>query len=338
MIVGNTLRDANGKSFVARGPEIVIDDPTRIADIDQIAADGANAVRLLLDLDAYLGLTPQDFDSILAEVQAKNMVAWISLVSWDGSTNYALSPALGGGNFYNNAAPPNTGTCVLTGTDVQHQPTYCYLAIWNRQWLMDLMAKYKQNVIIDGMQEFIGFSESDETDRVAWRDSSLINLQFFRSVGYTNPLEFMSASQGRDLYAITEFSSAIGAGDSNVVNGSPQVMFGWQAYWSDPWYPSWQGGLFGVGTITGAQAIATVVPTIHFPVEIGIEMNDQDDTAVDYTNEINAAASINPQGMGNWLFWAWQNGTNSVQCDTTDPNCSVFVETNQNGFAGASAF
>jgi hypothetical protein len=318
--------DIAGNQIVARGPELAPGGDLTPAFVDAIAATGANAMRLLILLDAENGLTPAIIDRVLAEAQAKHMLVWVSLITFTGN----IGAEFGGGQVY--SLPTSAGLPACSSDT----PTSCYAAIWGRQWLKDLATKYKSNIIVDAMQEWgppPGVDASTEPARVEWRDAAKAFLVFFRSQGYTNPLEFMSNYGGRDLYAIHEYGSQIAAVDTVVVNGTPQTMFGWQAYWgtTDNWYPMWQGSLFGVGTLTGTQAITQYVPNEPFPIEIGID-NFAGDTNLTYQAEIDAAASIS----GNWLWWDWQGGASGqVNCPVSGAPCVSYVETSANGFAGA---
>ena len=299
--VGNKIYDAGGQQIIARGPEDNIWDP---ADVDRIAATGANAMRMLFNLDAEQGNTPAVFDSFLAEAAAKHMVVWVSLESFSGN----IGADLGGGNFQ-------------------------LPALWSRQWLKDLMAKYKANVIIDAGQEFIGVQDpGTEAGRQEWAAAAKADIAFFRSQGYTNPLEIMGNIQGRDLYATVEYGQQIIATDPITVNGQPQTMFGWQAYWgtADGFYPQFFGNLFlgGTNTLSGAQAIHQFAATQPFPIEIGID-NYDGDTFHDYKAEIDAAAADNMS----WLWWSWQGTT--VEAPADGAVCQAYVMTSPNGFAGA---
>src|SRR5262249_15686134 len=150
-----------------------------------------------------------------------------------------IGAAFGGGQFYSLQPPPGF-TCSNA------LPNGCFVAMWQRQWLKDLANKYRTNIIVDAMQEFISVNSPEtEAARQEWRDAAEANIQFFRGEGYTNPLEIMSSYQGRDLYAIHEYGSQIAATDTVTVNGQPQTMFGWQAYWgtSDGYYPRFFGNL-----------------------------------------------------------------------------------------------
>ena len=158
------------------------------------------------------------------------------------------------------------------------------------------------------------------------------NIKFFREQGYTNPLEIMANYQGRDLYCIVEYGAEIRAVDTVLVQGEPQTMFGWQAYWgtSDGWYPTWQGGLLlgKSGKVTGPEAIHQFAAPLPFPVQIGID-NYSADTNQDYKAEIDQAAA---DGMS-WLWWSWKNGT--VECPASGATCQAYVTTSENGFRGA---
>jgi len=278
----------------------------------------------LILLDAENGQTPTLVNAILDRAVANHMVVWVSMITF--STN--IGTAFGGGQFYS-LQPPSGFICsnIL--------PNGCYLAMWSRQWMKDLANKYKANIIIDAMQEFIGTSDrSTETGRQEWRDAAKANIQFFRSEGYTNPLEIMGNFQGRDLYAIYEYGSLIAAVDTVTVNGQPQTMFGWQAYWgtSDGWYPSFFGNLFlgGTSKLSGAQAITQFAANEPFPIEIGID-NYPGDTNHDYQAEIDAAASVNMT----WLWWSWNGSSGWVECPADGATCQQYVVYAPNGFAGA---
>ena len=140
----------------------------------------------------------------------------------------------------------------------------------------------------------------------------------------------MASFQGRDLYAIVEHGAAIRAADTVTVDGNPQTMFGWQAYWSGDWYPSWQGGLLAGGNsvVSGAQAIHQYAATQPFPIEVGFD-NYGGDTGDQYQTQIAQAAT---DGMS-WLWWSWKSGT--VECPMSGATCQSYVTTSQNGFAGA---
>jgi hypothetical protein len=324
---GNKILDTNGNAIVARGPEDVMASASQTKEIDQIAALGANAMRMLFTLDAANGMTPAGFDTLLASAVSHHMLVWISLYSWDTAHNYVISSALGGGNLYSLTAPDGTPACSGSAA------TSCYLAVWNRQWLKDLVNKYRSNVIIDAGQEFVQSGDASvETARVAWSTAAKTNVQFFRGQGYTSPLEIMANFQGRDLYCIVEYGEAIRAVDTVSVNGEPQTMFGWQAYWgtTDKYYLSYQGALLlGANqSITAVDAIHKFAATQAFPIEIGID-NYASDTNKDYQGEIDQAATDSMS----WLWWSWKNG--GVECPASGSTCQTYVTTSQNGFAGA---
>lgn len=328
-LAGRQILDVNGNVIIARGPEDVVATTGQTKDVQQASAMGANAMRMLLTLDAANGMTPAGFDSLLAEAVADHMVVWVSLYTWDSANNHVIGDALGGGNFYALTAPAGAGSACSATT-----PSSCYLAVWSRQWLKDLMNKYRGNVIIDAMQEFIGPSDpSTEEARTVWATAAKTNVQFLRAQGYTNPLEIMANYQGRDLYGIVEYGDAIRAVDTIVVAGSPQTMFGWQAYWgtADGYYPAYQGALLlgkAGGVVSGADAIHQFAATRPFPIEIGID-NIAGDTNLDYKAEIDQAAA---DGM-TWLWWSWKNGT--VDCPVSGSACQAYVTTSANGFKGA---
>ena len=326
-LIGNQIVDTSGTPFVARGPEIVVASTDQTKSVDAIAATGANAMRMLLTLDAANGMTPAGFDALISRAVSHQMIVWISLYSWDTSKNFAISDALGGGNFYALTAPSGFTACS------SKDGTACYLAVWSRQWLKDLVAKYKGHVIIDAMQEFIGGSDSDvESGRIAWANAAKANISFFRSAGYIEPLEIMSNFQGRDLGAIIEKGAEIRAADTVTIGTDHQTMFGWQAYWATDWYKGWQGGLLlgGNNTITGAQAIHQIVTAQTFPIEVGVD-NYGGDTSSEYRSEIDQASS---DGVS-WLWWSWKDGDNNVECPTDGAACQAYVTTAANGFAGA---
>ena len=60
---GNKILDTNGNAIVARGPEDVMASASQTKEIDQIAALGANAMRMLFTHDAANGMTPAGFDT-----------------------------------------------------------------------------------------------------------------------------------------------------------------------------------------------------------------------------------------------------------------------------------
>ena len=320
-LVGNKIYDIAGQQIIARGPELVSGGDLASGMIDSIAATGANALRLLVLLDAENGRTPATIDSVLAEAKSKRMLVWLSLITFTGN----IGSAFGGGSFYSLPAPAGIPPCS------QAQPTSCFAAMWERQWLKDLAAKYKTNLIIDAMQEFSPTSSTELQQALEWSNAAKSFIPFFRSQGYTNPLQFMSNTGGRDLFAIHTYGAQIAAVDSVVINGTPQTMFGWQAYWgtSDNWYPASQGNLFGVGNLPGAQAITQFAATEPFAIEIGID-NFGGDTNLTYQDEINAAATA---GMS-WLWWNWNNPS-GVNCPVSGTTCQSFVTAAPNGFGGA---
>jgi hypothetical protein len=325
---GNKILDAKGSAIVARGPEDVVASASQTKEIDQIAGLGANAMRMLFTLDAANAMTPSGFDALLASAVSHHMLVWVSLYTWDSAHSNAIASALGGGNFYSLTAPAGTTACSSS------TPASCYLAVWSRQWLKDLMNKYRSNIIIDAGQEFINPGDaSSEAARTAWAAAAKSNIQVFRGQGYTNPLEIMANFQGRDLYCIVEYGEAIRAADTVSVNGEPQTMFGWQAYWgtTDQYYQKYQGALLlgqSQGTISAADAIHQFVLTRTFPIEIGID-NYPADTNQDYQAEIDQAAT---DGMS-WLWWSWKDST--VECPASGSTCQTYVTTSQNGFKGA---
>jgi hypothetical protein len=324
-LIGNQIRDRSGTSIVARGPELVTASTDQTAAIDAAANTGANAIRLLLTLDAVNGMTPATFDTLIGQAVSHNMIVWLSLFNWDTNNNYVIGSALGGGNFYSLAAPDGN-TCSKT------TPAPCFLAVWSRQWLKDLVAKYKGHVIIDAGQEYIGVADpATETGRTEWANTAQSNVRWFRSAGYTVPLEIMANYQGRDLYGIIEKGASIRAVDTVVVSGYPQTMFGWQAYWASDWYKGWQGGLLlgGSSTITGAQAIHQFAVTQQFPIEIGLD-NYAGDTSAEYKAEMDQAAADH----ASWLWWSW-TGSNTAECPNDGATCQAYVTGSQSGFAGA---
>jgi hypothetical protein len=327
-LAGNKILDIAGNAIVARGPEDVVASIGQTKDIDQAADMGANAIRMLFTLDAANGMTPAAFDTLLARAVARHMLVWVSLYSWDSGHGNVIATALGGGNFYSLPAPAGTGNCSSS------TPSSCYLAVWGRQWLKDLMGKYRSNVIIDAGQEFINPGDaSSETARTAWANAARTNIRFFRDQGYTNPLQIMANFQGRDLYCIVEYGDTIRKADAVTVGGYSQTMFGWQAYWgtADKYYQSYQGALLlgkSDGVITAADAIHQFAATRAFPIEIGFD-NYAGDANLDYQAEIDQAAA---DGMS-WLWWSWKNGT--VECPVSDGTCQSYVTASQNGFKGA---
>lgn len=324
-LVGNQIRDTSGATIVARGPELVTASTDQTAAIDSAASQGANAIRLLLTLDAANGMTPAGFDNLIGRAVSHNMVIWLSLFVWDTDNNYVIGSALGGGNFYALAAPDGNTCSKAT-------PAPCYLAVWSRQWLKDLVAKYEGHVIIDAAQEYIGVADpSTEAGRAEWANAAQTNIRWFRSAGYAVPLEIMANYQGRDLYGIVQKGDSIRAVDTVVIGGAPQTMFGWQAYWASDWYKSWQGGLLlgGSNSITGAQAIHQFAVTQPFPIQIGLD-NYAGDTSTEYKAEMDQAAADH----ASWLWWSW-TGSNTVECPNDGATCQAYVTGSQSGFAGA---
>ena len=324
-LIGNQIHDTSGASIVARGPELVTASTDQTAAIDAAATTGANAIRLLLTLDAANGMTAAGFDTLIGRAVSHNMVIWLSLFVWDTDNNYIISSALGGGNFYA-LAGLGGGTCSKA------TPAPCFLAVWSRQWLKDLVTKYKGHVILDAGQEYIGVADpATEAGRAEWANAAQSNVKWFRGAGYIVPLEIMANYQGRDLYGIIQKGDSIRAVDTVVVGGYPQTMFGWQAYWATDWYKGWQGGLLlgGSNTITGAQAIHQFAVTQQFPIQVGLD-NYAGDTSVEYKAEMDQAAA----DRASWLWWSW-TGSNTPECPNDGATCQAYVAGSQSGFAGA---
>jgi len=166
-----------------------------------------------------------------------------------------------------------------------------------------------------------------------WEAAAKRNIAFFRAAGYTQPIEIMTNFQGRDLYAIHEYGDSIRSTDTVTVNGYPQTMFGWQAYWgtTDGYYPTYQGSLFYPGQnkkLSGADAIHLFATQEDFPIEIGID-NYGGDTNLDYKAEIDQSAIDD----GTWLWWIYNNG--NVDCPVSGNTCNTYVKGAPNGFGGA---
>lgn len=142
----------------------------------------------------------------------------------------------------------------------------------------------------------------------------------------------MANYQGRDLYGIVEYGDAIRAVDTVTVDGDPQTMFGWQAYWgtADKFYLGYQGALLlGQGqSITVTDAIHRFAATRPFPIQIGID-NYPGDTNADYEAEIDQCAADNLS----WLWWSWKN--DSIDCPVAGSVCQACVIASRNGFKGA---
>lgn len=319
---GRKIYRANGTEIIARGPEKTIADIEDAATVDAMAATGANAVRMLLTLDAANGRTPSDFDAILTRAAFHGMTVWVSLYTWHDEVNNAISPALGGGNFYE----LNGGT--------REQPALCYLGMWKRQWLKDLMHKHRANVIIDAAQEYKAPDRGDVANQEAWAASAERAIRFFRAEGYTQPLEIMANSQGRDLSGIIRHGDRVRKADTVLVDGQPQTMFGWQAYWGTPdgWYPRWQGELLlGKGkVISAAEAMAQFVAKAAFPIQVGLD-NNPSATGQFWKAQVDAAASL---GLS-WLWWSWRDGT--IESHVGGAEARDYVLNSANGFKGASS-
>lgn len=320
---GRKIYRANGTEIVARGPELTVADyPDGLKHVDAIAATGANACRMLLTLDAANGRTPDDFDKILTRAASHGMVVWVSLYTWNDDANNLIAPALGGGNFYS----LNGGSREL--------PADCYLGVWERKWLKDLMNKHRGNVIIDAAQEFKGPSGSTADQQKAWAVSAEKAIKFFRAQGYTQPLEIMANWQGRDLAGIIRLGDLILKADTVFVGGQPQTMFGWQAYWgtTDEWYRKDQGAmLLGAGRkLTATHAMAEFVSKVNYPIQLGFD-NFAGDTNLDWQEQIDAAAAL---GLS-WLWWSWQRGEGTVEAPVSGAEAQNYVLNSVNGFKGA---
>src|SRR5512133_3915152 len=143
----------------------------------------------------------------------------------------------------------------------------------------------------------------------------------------------MANVQGRDLYGTVEHGDAIRAVDTVTVDGEPQTMFGWQAYWgtSDGYYPAFQGPLRLGRTgavLSGTEAIRQFAATRAFPIQIGMD-NIGGDTNLEYRAQIDQAAT---DGMS-WLWWSWRDG--QLDCPVSGSTCRDYLTTSANAFKGA---
>ena len=143
----------------------------------------------------------------------------------------------------------------------------------------------------------------------------------------------MANFSGRDLYCIVEYGESIRAIDTATVDGEPQTLFGWQAYWgtSDKYYQSYQGPLLtgqSKAVISAPDAIHQYAATRTFPIQIGVD-NYPADTNQDYQAEIDQAAT----DTMSWLWWSWKS--TNVECPASGSTCQSYVTTSQNGFKGA---
>lgn len=326
VLSGRKILKPNGFELLGRGPEFTVSQDSDVAMMDTIDATGANYMRLLLGLAAPNARTPANLDAVLARCRLHKMPVHVSLYVWN-SPNYEISAALGGGNFYQ-------GTMADFGTpDASTNPYPCYLNVWDRQWLKDLVNKYRDIVIIDAMQEYkspSGVSPDSQAGRDAWASKAIQMIQWFRGRGYTQPLEIMGNFQGRDLYGITQKQASIRAADTVLVGGQPQTMFGWQAYWEPSYYKTYQGSLFGTtgGSLTSAAAIGAHVATAAYPIQVGFD-NYGGDMGSEYPANMAAAAN---SGVS-WLWWDWRNG----QLDTPLGGATArnYVLNDPTGFIGA---
>lgn len=310
---GNKIFRPTGQQVIARGPELTVDDHLAgIKYVDEIAATGANAMRMLLTLDKANGQTPDGFDKVLARAASHKMIVWVSLYLWNQAVN-EVSDALGGGH-----------------------PAYGLVDVWQRQWLKDLMNKHRGTVIIDAVLEQKGSSDGDAVrlaaGQEAWAISAEKAIRFFRAQGYTQPLQVMGNIEGRDLSGIIRLGDRIRKADTVLVDGQPQIMFGWQAYWgtTNGWYPASQGeALLGKGQkLSAVQAMSQFVSKATFPIEMGFD-NFPGDTNLDWKAQIDAAAAL---GLS-WLWWSWERGAGTVKAPVSGTACQAYV---LNSFKAAS--
>jgi len=302
-VSGRHLVDGRGRTFIPRGPELVTAEATQTREIDAIAATGANALRLLLTLDAANHMTPADFDRLVGHAVQRRMVVWISLFTWDNSRGREIAPALGGG---------------------QLKQMSDYLTVWERQWLKDLITKYDGWVVVDAMQEFKSSIEPQEDPRAVreWVEAAKKHVRFFREHGFTQPLEIMTSFEGRDLSAIIANAPEILEADTLTRNDTKQTLFGWQAYWGPGFYEQWQGALLVGRPITAAQAIKKFVATRSYPIMVGLDSVDVPGTE-SYKTLMPACAA---HSVG-WLWWEWD--------ELKTKSHGKIVRGSKDGFAGA---
>jgi hypothetical protein len=303
-ISGRHIVDGVGKVFAPRGPELVTASIDQLSQIDAIAATGANSLRMLLTLDTANQMTPAAFDQLVGRAVEKKMVVWVSLFTWDNSTNRAIAPALGGG---------------------QLRVMNDYLTVWKRQWLKDLIKKYDGWVVIDAMQEFLNTISPRESPAAVreWVDAAKQHITFFRKEGFTQPLEIMSSFEGRDLHAIIANADEMLGADTLSRNGSKQTMFGWQAYWGTSFYQQWQGTALIGRSMTAAEAVKQFVATRTYPIMVGLDTID-----IPGTESYGTLMPLCSGESVGWLWWEWNELVTGSHGQT--------VRTSRDGFAGSS--
>lgn len=177
---GRYLLDTCGNQLVIRGVEGSVGEGMQVGGtfagyIDQIAATGANAVRLLPDqAPGQSTARASVIEGMIARAAGHGMVVYLSVYD----------------NRYNDFVP----------WDVIQ-------AFWSRQDIKDVVNRYRKWMILDGVQEI------DAGDCVAWRDEAIRRLTWLRGQGYDLPTTVISAFRGRRLDCAVQEGAAVVAAD-----------------------------------------------------------------------------------------------------------------------------
>lgn len=330
VLKGNKIFRPNGSQFIARGPELTCADfPAGLDHVKAIGDTGANAMRMLLTLDRQSNMNPDKYNQMLTLARTYGITVFTSFYVWDKPNKYVIADALGGKEFYSLGGGLGGGS--------EETPANCYLEVWSRTWAKQLMEEHRDHVIIDAAQEYKAPDLGDVKNQEAWAISGEKAVKFFRAQGYTQPLVIMSAAQGRDLAAIIKHGDRIRKADTVLVDGNPQTMFGWQAYWNTSdnptWYPSWQGELLTGKkvSVSAVEAMAQYVAKAPYPIQMGFD-NNEADMHRGWKEAMDTAARL---GL-NWLWWAWDRHTNSVEANVDGAAAKAYVLNSPAGFKGSS--
>ncbi len=175
---------------------------------------------------------------------------------------------------------------------------------WAQSGVKSLVEKYKKWIMIDASQEFEG------GDRVAWRTAVLKRIEFFRTQGYTVPLNVMLPSSGRDLAAALEIGRSGKPVGKEIFDADPlkKTIIGWQAYWFEEGHPEWSGGwkYQDWQGMTLEQAFAACARQ-SFPIQAGIEYYTENAPNGPHMDYMGAITFAHENSIG-WLWWSYEPG------------------------------
>jgi hypothetical protein len=177
---GRFLLDTCGNRLVVRGIEGSIGAGMEVHGtfsgyIDELAATGANAVRLLPDqAPGQPTASATVIEGMVARAVSHGMVVYLSVYD----------------NRYNDFVP----------FDVIQ-------AFWARPDIKSLVNRYRKWMIVDGVQEI------DAADCVGWRNEAVSRLTWLRGQGYDLPTTAISAQRGRKLNCAVQEGAAVVAAD-----------------------------------------------------------------------------------------------------------------------------